>query len=215
MTHDFAKTPRRPLPARPPLPVAVPDRPRRLPKGRWILVLALVLITIGYWRYASLSAPPADDFEPGAPESAEYQQALKQQEEEALKAAQAQQRLKANLQAKLEQHEASEPEFGFYDSLPESAWSVQVQHGVYVTEEDRKRASQRYMLQAASVRDLAEAQKIVQNLRKLGMEAFYSKDESGVWYRVNVGPFDNMSKLNKTEDILVSLRMMPLKKKLQ
>src|SRR5690606_3304743 len=124
-----------------------------------------------------------------------------------------QQRIIAEFQKKLKSMPSAEPEFGFYDSLAGSSWSVPVQRGIYVTEEDRKRASQRYMLQAASVRDLAEAQRIVQKLRQLGLQAFYSDGGTG-WYRVNVGPFDNVSKMNKAEDILVSLRMMPLKRRL-
>ena len=223
MIHDFAKSPRT-YSLSNTEPKRAPVRVRRLPKGRWILVFFIVALVV-VWRVSGLSRTPASDFVPGASESQEYERALEQQEKEAAseKARQAaavsssiaeQKRLMADLQAKLKQHASTEPEFGFYDSLSGSAWSVPVQTGVYVTEEDRKRASQRYMLQAASVRDLGEAQRIVQRLRQLGLQAFYSQDESGGWYRVNVGPFDNMSKLNKAEDILVSLRMMPLKKKI-
>lgn len=220
MVHDFAKSPRvnsitDPVPQHP-----VP-RARRWPKGRWILAL-LIVAGVVYWRIAGNSSVPDVDYVPGANESREYQQALEQQEQEKLAAVAAetarqmeQQRLAADLQAKLKQQSSAEPEFGFYDSLSDSAWGVPVQQGVYVTEEERKkRANQRYMLQAASVRDFGEAQRIVQRLRQLGLQAFYSHDAIGGWYRINVGPFDNVSKMNKAEDILVSLRMMPLKKKL-
>ena len=73
------------------------------------------------------------------------------------------------------------------------------------------------LFRSASVRDLAEAQRLVQKLRGLGMDASYQAADptSGAsWYRVNVGPFDNVSKMNKAEDVLVSLRMMPLKRKI-
>ncbi|MFZ5601826.1 MAG: SPOR domain-containing protein, partial [Pseudomonadota bacterium] len=120
----------------------------------------------------------------------------------------------AAFEEKVKNSRSGEPQFGFYDSLAGSSWSVPVQRGVYITEEDRKRAGQRYMLQAASVRDLAEAQRLVQKLRSLGMEASYQSADPATgagWYRVNVGPFDNVSRMNKAEDTLVSLRMMPLK----
>lgn len=122
----------------------------------------------------------------------------------------------AAFQEKLKSAQTHEPQFGFYDSLSGSAWSVPVQRGIYITEEDRKRAGYRYLLQAASVRDLAEAQRLVQKLRGMGMEAsLQNADPAGSgWYRVNVGPFDNVSKMNKAEDILVSMHMMPLKRRI-
>lgn len=224
MIHDFAKSPRvHPMPS----PAARSRRvnARRLPKGRWLLVLAIVVLVV-YWRTQASAQLPGVEFEPGVTESLEYQQAMEQQvEEENSKAREKeatetarrvqQQQQVAALKAKLQQQALStEPEFGFYETLPESAWRVPVQRGIYVTEEDRKRASQRYMLQAASVRDFGEAQRLVQKLRQLGLQAFYSQDTDGTWYRVNVGPFDNVSKMNKAEDILVSLRMMPLKRKI-
>lgn len=225
MIHDFAKSPRinalaeQASPQRPP-------RARRLPKGRWILALAVILSLV-YWRSHASTEEPVTDFEPGASESREYQQALEEQrleqelvrqrEAEAaavrLKEQQREQQLAAELKAKVQQ-QVSEPEFGFYESLPESAWQVPVQRGVYVTEEDRKRANQRYMLQAASVREFAQAQQLVQRLRQLGLQASYTHDSAGGWYRVNVGPFDNVSRMNKAEDILVAQRMMPLKRRL-
>lgn len=221
MVHDFAKSPR--INA---IADAVPRHPapkaRKWPRGRWILAL-LIVAGVVFWRIVGTSSVPDTDFVPGASETREYQQALEQQEQEKRATAAAndiarkaeQQRLAADLQAKLKQQTSAEPEFGFYDSLSDSAWGVPVQQGVYVTEEERKkRANQRYMLQAASVRDFGEAQRIVQRLRQLGLQAFYSHDTTGGWYRINVGPFDNVSKMNKAEDILVSLRMMPLKKKL-
>lgn len=221
MVHDFAKSPRVGS-----VTAAAhqlkPPRTRKLPKGRWILAF-LVAACLVYWRVYSVETVPDTDFVPGDTETREYQQALEQQEQERLIASKAedvakkaeQQRLTADLQAKLKSQSVSAPEFGFYETLPDSAWRVPVQQGVYVSEEDRrKRASQRFMLQAASVRDAAEAQRIVQRLRQLGLQAFFSHDETGGWYRINVGPFDNVSKMNKAEDILVSLRMMPLKRKL-
>lgn len=221
MLHDFAKLSRASS-----IAGAVPQPPvsktRKWPKGRWILAV-IVIVAVVYWRVVGTHHEPDADFAPGASETREYQQALEQQEQEqreketredaARKAEQ--QRLMADLQEKLKRQATAEPEFVFYDSLSDSAWGVPVQQGIYVTEEQRKqRASQRYMLQAASVRDFAEAQRIVQRLRQVGLQAFYSHDTAGGWYRINVGPFDNVSKMNKAEDILVSLRMMPLKKKL-
>jgi cell division protein FtsN len=110
-----------------------------------------------------------------------------------------------------------ESTYGFYDSLQASSWRVPVQRGVYLTEEDRKRANYRYILQAASLRSRTEALALVAKLRKLGMDASYSESGAGIskWYRVNVGPFSNVSVMNKAEDTLVAMRMMPLKRRVQ
>lgn len=188
-------------------------------------MLLVIVVMVAAWKARSPESAADAEFVPGQTESSEYEAALEQQarEQAALSQQQAsaqrlaaiaeQKKQVAQLQEKLRNSTHSEPEFGFYDSLAGSSWSVPVQRGIYVTEEDRKRASQRYMLQAASVRELAEAQRIVQRLRQLGLQTFYSEG-SGGWYRINVGPFDNVSKMNKAEDILVSLRMMPLKRRL-
>lgn len=223
MIHDFAKSPRS-YRLTPQVKSPAPARPRKLPKIRWLMLLVIVVM-VAAWKARSPESAADAEFVPGQTESSEYEAALEQQarEQAALSQQQAsaqrlaaiaeQKKQVAQLQEKLRNSTHSEPEFGFYDSLAGSSWSVPVQRGIYVTEEDRKRASQRYMLQAASVRELAEAQRIVQRLRQLGLQTFYSEG-SGGWYRINVGPFDNVSKMNKAEDILVSLRMMPLKRRL-
>ena len=116
-------------------------------------------------------------------------------------------------------HQAEDNDYGFYDSLQASSWSVPVQRGVYLTAEDRKRASYTYILQAASLKSREEAVSLVARLQKLGMDASYSvtggAGGEGTWYRVNVGPFNNVSVMNKAEDVLVSLHMMPLKRRVR
>ena len=217
MTHDFAKSPRTyRLDPGIQRQVAPAQLRFRLPRGRWLLLLA-VLAFVFAWHSLGHRANVDSEFVPGVQESAEYQEAMAQQaQDEAEQEAKRQQQMQlvAEFKEKLKNAGNVEPEYGFYDSLAGSSWTVPVQKGVYVTEEDRKRANQRYMLQAASVQDAHQAQVIVQRLRKLGLQAFYANDEGGSWYRINVGPFDNISKMNKAEDVLVSLRMMPLKRKI-
>lgn len=223
MIHDFAKSPRAYTLASPRVAAAPAVSSRRL-RGRW-LVLIMVAASGLIWWLNPKTQVVEPEYTPGAQEASEYQAALEEQTQAVQRPAKPKaalevsdellehQRVIAEFQEKLKSVTSAEPEFGFYDSLAGSSWSVPVQRGVYVTEEDRKRANQRYMLQAASVRDLSEAQRTVQKLRQLGLQAHYS-DGAGGWYRVNVGPFDNVSKMNKAEDVLVSLRMMPLKRKL-
>ncbi len=116
-----------------------------------------------------------------------------------------------------EAHEV-EPDFGFYESLQASPWHIPVQRGIYITEEDRKRSNYRYSLQAASLRSEREAKRVVAQLKLLNLPASYSvtdSDYGNIWYRVNVGPFSNVSMMNKAEDVLVSKGMMPLKRRIK
>ncbi|HVK99806.1 MAG TPA: SPOR domain-containing protein [Dongiaceae bacterium] len=218
--------PRTPKPARRQEPVVPPRRPI----GRIVLAILVIVAVLAVKRWVPAETPEAD-FKPGASEASEYQAAMeveaaeasREQKQKGTSAAGVEKKssaVQADIAAfeeKLKQARSGEPQFGFYDSLAGSSWSVPVQRGVYITEEDRKKAGYRYMLQAASVRDLAEAQRLVQKLRGLGMEASFQAADpasSASWYRVNVGPFDNVSKMNKAEDVLVSLRMMPLKRRI-
>lgn len=121
---------------------------------------------------------------------------------------------KAAFEAALHDGMSEESHYGFYDSLPSSPWHVPVQRGIYITEEDRKRASYSYMLQAVSTRSAEQARSIVQKLKKLDMNATYNRTGSG-WYQVKIGPFHNVSVMNKAEDQLVAMGMMPLKLRVQ
>lgn len=109
-----------------------------------------------------------------------------------------------------------EQEYVFYESLSSSHWQVPVQKGVYFTEEDKIKAQAQYILQAASLKSRAEAERLVSKLRKLNMNASFNESQSaygGVWFRVMVGPFKNHSRMNKAEDILASMHIKPLKRR--
>lgn len=108
-------------------------------------------------------------------------------------------------------------EYGFYDNLRNSQWAVQTQNGTYVSRELTARKKAKYKLQAASFRGKQDAYRLVKKLSKYGLKArsHVSISTNGAeWYQVSVGPFSNVSKMNKAQDILVSLNMMPLKKKI-
>jgi len=108
-------------------------------------------------------------------------------------------------------------QYGFYDNLRDSQWAVQTQNGAYVSRELATRKKAKYKLQAASFRGEQDAKRLVKKLSKYGLKARtrVSVSTNGVeWYQVNVGPFSNVSKMNKAQDVLVSLNMMPLKRKI-
>ncbi|MCG8313620.1 MAG: SPOR domain-containing protein [Pseudomonadales bacterium] len=115
------------------------------------------------------------------------------------------------------QAEGIDPGYGFYDSLRQDSWPVPIDKGAYVDGELSNREKPVYRLQAASFRNKDDAYRFVQKLKKRELSASVAQSVSsnGVyWYQVSVGPFVNMSKMNKAQDILVSLNTMPLKRRI-
>lgn len=230
MIHDFATAPRTPREPARAVASTLSDHKsnRRLP----VVVMLGVITAIGVWLIRSPGAA-------GTLEETQYPIAAAKTEY--LQAASTEQNLLAGPEPvssvttepvaldqsvpereplgaqDVDQH--LEESYEFYDSLQASSWSVPVQRGIYLTEEDRKRAEYRYILQAASLRDRSEAAALAAKLRKMGLEASYSVSNgdpnNSAWYRVNVGPFSNVSVMNKAEDMLVSMQMMPLKRRVR
>lgn len=107
------------------------------------------------------------------------------------------------------------PFYGFYESLSADSWPVPIHRGTYVSADANKRRVV-YELQAASFRKRLDAIRLQRKLAQLKLPVSVSESVSAKgehWYRVKLGPFRNLSKLNKAEDTLVSMQMMPLKKR--
>ena len=200
-------------------------------RRRYLLALVLTIAIAGMVWHQFDAVPGAQpEFHPGQNESRDYQTAMEQESVDdaashdthtvvvqskrpAVVAATAK-RVKPTA-GKQEKAAIDKSQFGFYDNLTHSTWSVPVLRGVYVSDADRKRMeNQRYMLQAASVREVGDAQRLVQRLREAGLSATYTTSEQNGWNRVNVGPFENVSMMNKAEDTLVRLGMMPIIRKI-
>ncbi|MCG8670465.1 MAG: SPOR domain-containing protein [Pseudomonadales bacterium] len=114
--------------------------------------------------------------------------------------------------------EPVDPDYEFYDFLRKDSWPIPVNEGVYVDGELAQREKPIYKLQAASFRDKQDAYRLVGKLKKRKLHALVHESVSTngeFWYQVSVGPFVNTSKLNKAQDVLVSMSMMPLKKRVR
>lgn len=102
------------------------------------------------------------------------------------------------------------PEFRFYDMLPDSEVVPPT------VEEYRPSPSQqniRYMVQTGSFRSQEDAERQRAQIGFQGLRATVSRielDSGSVWYRVNVGPFDNRSQMNSAVDKLVAISIQPL-----
>ena len=112
---------------------------------------------------------------------------------------------------------AEEERFEFYKMLPESEVKTDQVDAYQSTPKDAK-LKYRYLLQAGSFRDPADAERMRAKLILLGLpNAHTSKvsGKNGTWYRVRVGPFDNRSLLNRAQDKLVRQRIQPMEIKLK
>ncbi|AMD01989.1 MULTISPECIES: SPOR domain-containing protein [Halomonas] len=72
----------------------------------------------------------------------------------------------------------------------------------------------RYMLQAASFRQPADAEALQQRLRNLSLVAQVSQVQSAdgdTWHRVMVGPYDDTRELNRAEDLMTTQGITPLR----
>ena len=75
----------------------------------------------------------------------------------------------------------------------------------------------RYMLQAASFREIADAKKLSSRLQNLSLLAKISEVKaSGVtWHRVQVGPYEDTRELNRAQDLMNTQGIEPLLIQLQ
>ncbi len=76
----------------------------------------------------------------------------------------------------------------------------------------------RYMLQAASFREPADAQQLQRRLRDFGLLAQVSEVKASggeTWHRVQVGPYHDNRELNRAQDLMVTQGIEPLLIRLQ
>ncbi|RUR27625.1 SPOR domain-containing protein [Vreelandella nanhaiensis] len=75
----------------------------------------------------------------------------------------------------------------------------------------------RYVLQAASFRDLSDAEQLRSRLRNLSLLAQISEVQAGgdTWHRVQVGPYEDTRELNRAQDLMATQGIEPLLIQLQ
>ena len=111
-----------------------------------------------------------------------------------------------------------DPDYEFYDSLKQGSWPVPINKGAYVDGDLAERERPVYNLQAASFRSQEDAERLVSRLKAHRLKATVVPSVSSngqYWYQVSVGPFVSNTNRNKAQDTLVSMNMMPLKKRVQ
>ncbi|WP_249978414.1 SPOR domain-containing protein [Vreelandella olivaria] len=75
----------------------------------------------------------------------------------------------------------------------------------------------RYMLQAASFRELSDAEQLRSRLRNLSLLAQISEVQANgdTWHRVQVGPYEDTRELNRAQDLMSTQGIEPLLIQLQ
>lgn len=108
--------------------------------------------------------------------------------------------------------EREDPEFRFYDMLPESE-VMTPDTEAYEPEPDLSEQDREYILQAGSFRTREDAERQRAQVGFQGLRAQIkevSVDGNSTWYRVMVGPYGSRSDMNKAVDRLVSINIQPM-----
>ncbi len=103
--------------------------------------------------------------------------------------------------------EPEEPRYDFYTILPQAEVVVpDYEIKTRVREElVGKTKTTKYMMQAGSFRDVADAERHKAKLAQLGIESRVeaAKVNNVMWHRVKVGPYDNSSSVSTIKDLLI------------
>jgi cell division protein FtsN len=102
--------------------------------------------------------------------------------------------------------------FEFYEKLPK-AEIVAPKVDAYKSTPRDAIMEHRYLLQAGSFRDPADAERMRARLILEGLPGVRtdrSDGSNGIWYRVRLGPFDNRAALNQARNKLSSLNIIPM-----
>ncbi|WP_193163116.1 SPOR domain-containing protein [Microbulbifer hainanensis] len=116
------------------------------------------------------------------------------------------------------------PRFDFYTLLKENEVSVPPPKDAKLARHNSKSPAEEpgvrpsrdpqmtYILQAASFRDKAEAEKLRARLMlaNLDVKVESNTDSRGTWNRVLVGPYENSSEVSAARETLANMNLMPL-----
>jgi|GEM_PF-510745 len=111
-----------------------------------------------------------------------------------------------------EEDSRDDPDFRFYDMLPEST-VVPPDVGAYEPGPDATARNIEYILQTGSFRSEADAERQRAQVGFQGLQAHISSispEPGNTWYRVQVGPYSNRSEMNRAIDRLVAINIQPL-----
>ncbi len=181
-------------------------RPKKSPNmlWRWLLVVALIVAFVMALNMIGKMVPEliADKTEPEKPLAEN-----KVKQEVAIKAPIPTEPEKKEPEKAAEQPvEPEEPRYDFYTILPQAEVVVpDYEIKTRVREElVGKTKATKYIMQAGSFREAAEADRHKAKLALLGIESRVEKAKVGdvIWHRVKIGPYDNPSSVSTIKELL-------------
>lgn len=191
MTHDFAKKPKAPTKKKKAKP-----RKSQVPGWVWLLTGIVTGLFISFLGYLADITP--------APKATEQNTASTEQSKTN----------KSEPAAKADSTKSA-TRFDFYTLLPEREIIVPIDKDETVASNEPEMV---YILQAGSFRSLEDADRLRAKLILMGFDTHVEAvtvNNSDVWHRVQVGPFNSRSVLAKARGTLISngIEAMLLKRK--
>jgi cell division protein FtsN len=198
MTRDYANKNRpRSAAAKPrgnPRGGRKPAQPQSPSTWQWLIVVAVTSAFVGFVVYLNAVPPEAPGQIPGHSVQATPP--------------------KTAQPAKKVAKPTPEPEYRFYDMLPESK-VIPPEVAAYNPDKGQRQQFE-YILQTGSFRNLSDAQRQKAQIGFQGLRADVSEvnlDSGDTWYRVQIGPYQSRSTMNSVIDRLVSINIQPLVRK--
>ncbi|MCQ8128752.1 SPOR domain-containing protein [Methylomonas rivi] len=163
---------------------------------RWLLVAALI---VAFLVFLNMVRGMVAELIAGKPEAAASQPGPAVKQEIPLQ----QQNPPA---AEPEPVQAEEPRYDFYTILPQAETVVpDYEIQTRVREELVGKTKQaKYVMQAGSFREAADAERHKAKLALLGIESWVEKAKVGsvIWHRIKIGPYDNPSSVSTIKELL-------------
>lgn len=172
-----------------------PAQPQGPSTWQWLIVVAVTSAFVGFVVYLNAVPPEAQDKILSQPAQATAPKA-------------------ANPAKSITPPKAREPEYRFYEMLPQS--EVNPPEVAAYNPGKGQRQQFEYVLQTGSFRTLSDAQRQKAQIGFQGVRADVSEvslDSGDIWYRVQVGPYQSRSRMNSIIDKLVAINIQPLVRK--
>jgi len=169
---------------------------------RWLLV---VLLIIAFVFFLNMVRSKVTELLAGKPESQVLNPDKSTKQELTLKS-KPPVTTESEKKAEPEPIQPEEPRYDFYTILPQAETVVpDYEIKTRVREElVGKTKATKYVMQAGSFREAAEADRHKAKLAKLGIESWVEKAKVGnvIWHRIKVGPYDNPSSVATIKELL-------------
>ncbi|MGY6274476.1 SPOR domain-containing protein [Methylomonas sp. MgM2] len=183
------------------------DRKAQTVWWRWLLVIALIVAFVVFLNMVRSMVAELVTGKPGAEVTSQPDQTVKQALPiESQMSVQSTPDHKIGPQSESEPEQLKEPRYDFYTILPQAETVIpdyEIQSRVREEFVGKTKVA-KYVMQAGSFREEAEAERHKAKLALLGIESWIEKAKVGnvIWHRVKIGPYDNPSSVSTIKELL-------------